>query len=691
MSKGFWLDLFWRDTDVPRAPLPRLVATRRQAWVVGSVCALIFTVLYGFTAAPSIGAGHDSAELTACCITQGVPHSPGYPLFAALGWLAAQLPIGTDPAYRVNLLSALELGGAMGFLGAALCLAVGFWPAWVSTLLAGTCTAIWRQGVVGEVFALHLFILCMLLWLAVLWECAEDARRREILLATSFLLGCALAHQHIIAVAAPSFLIFGLWRKGRGRPWGFSWLCLPIFLAAWLLPYALQMVLAQQKPDLNWENPSNYARMVGHFLRKSYGTGVLNEAALKFDSRAGEAQVTTYFISLLRTYYPFPVGVLLLFALDSVAQRPRQPRFWLFALLFGLYGPWFGLLGNQPTDEFHADLMERFYSSSMIGAAGLLAFGVDWLLRRPHWVNPAWVPALLLLPLYTGFVNWEKSSQRNQYHPIDLLTGLMAEAPPRSLFFINGDMPSGVASYLRLVHHKRSDVLWVLPGLAASDWFLETLPAGLAQATLKFAEHEEPTHENAMEHMVAYARGRGRPVYTNGPPKIKGTFLRVGLSYRHFLEGETIWPDERTAEELLKNFAHMEATPRRGDYRLSYRQPFWVRYCIEEWIGAYKAVARGVADFEPQVAKVALDRVVEMEMGPSFDVRFNRAGLLLGLKQPQQALEDYELCDRMRPNTPMVLKGISEACRQLGELQKADHFEQRYRELAPKTEEPPQS
>jgi hypothetical protein len=272
-----------------------------------------------------------------------------------------------------------------------------------------------------------------------------------------------------------------------------------------------------------------------------------------------------------------------------------------------------------------------------------------------------------------------------------LLTGLMAEAPPRSLFFINGDMPSGVASYLRLVHHQRSDVLWVLPGLAASDWFLETLPAGLAQATLKFAEHEEPTHENAMEHMVAYARGRGRPVYTNGPPKIKGTFLRVGLSYRHFLEGETIWPDERTAEELLKNFASMEATPRRGDYRLSYRQPFWVRYCIEEWIGAYKAVARGVADFDPKVAKVALDRVVEMEMGPSFDVRFNRAGLLLGLKQPQQALEDYELCDRMRPNTPMVLKGISEACRQLGEIRKADHFEQRYRELAPKTEEPPQS
>src|SRR5690606_33929215 len=99
----------------------------------------------------------------------------------------------------------------------------------VGALLYGWSTYVWRQAVGAEVFSLHLLFLCTLVFLALLWEEASNLRRRYILHLTSFILGCCLAHHHTIAFAAPPFLLFGFLRKGKGRPWGFSWLNVPLF------------------------------------------------------------------------------------------------------------------------------------------------------------------------------------------------------------------------------------------------------------------------------------------------------------------------------------------------------------------------------------------------------------------------------------------------------------------------------
>jgi len=46
----------------------------------------------------------DSGEFQIAAITLGIPHPPGYPLFTMIGWLFAQMPIGT-PFMRVSMLS----------------------------------------------------------------------------------------------------------------------------------------------------------------------------------------------------------------------------------------------------------------------------------------------------------------------------------------------------------------------------------------------------------------------------------------------------------------------------------------------------------------------------------------------------------------------------------------------------------
>lgn len=48
----------------------------------------------------------DSGEFQIAAITLGIPHPPGYPLFTMLGWLFAQLPIGS-PFARVSFLSVI--------------------------------------------------------------------------------------------------------------------------------------------------------------------------------------------------------------------------------------------------------------------------------------------------------------------------------------------------------------------------------------------------------------------------------------------------------------------------------------------------------------------------------------------------------------------------------------------------------
>ena len=67
--------------------------------------AIIAFALYLITLAPTItwaNFGTDGGDLITAAVTLGVPHPPGYPLYTTLGYVFAQLPIGTV-AFRLNL------------------------------------------------------------------------------------------------------------------------------------------------------------------------------------------------------------------------------------------------------------------------------------------------------------------------------------------------------------------------------------------------------------------------------------------------------------------------------------------------------------------------------------------------------------------------------------------------------------
>jgi hypothetical protein len=73
---------------VPESELPQADATEAHAWLAPLGAFVTLLALYLVTLAPTV-VGGDSGELTAAAVTGGVPHPPGYPVFALLARLFA--------------------------------------------------------------------------------------------------------------------------------------------------------------------------------------------------------------------------------------------------------------------------------------------------------------------------------------------------------------------------------------------------------------------------------------------------------------------------------------------------------------------------------------------------------------------------------------------------------------------------
>jgi tetratricopeptide (TPR) repeat protein len=84
-------------------------------WIAAGLTFLISLTAFVYFMSPSVTL-QDSGELVTGAYNFGVPHPPGYPLWAFLGWVWRHIvPIG-NPAYRIGLMSAFSGALLTGFL-----------------------------------------------------------------------------------------------------------------------------------------------------------------------------------------------------------------------------------------------------------------------------------------------------------------------------------------------------------------------------------------------------------------------------------------------------------------------------------------------------------------------------------------------------------------------------------------------
>src|SRR5207249_10845745 len=140
----------------------------------------------------------DTGIFQAAAPTLGLTHPTGFPTYLLLGWAFTNLvPIG-DPAYRMDLLSAVISALAVATLYLVIRW-IGATPAVaaIGALTFGLLQPFWRTAGRADPHTLHVLLALALILLALEWN--RRGRPHRWLLAMAFLFGLALGN-HLLMV-----------------------------------------------------------------------------------------------------------------------------------------------------------------------------------------------------------------------------------------------------------------------------------------------------------------------------------------------------------------------------------------------------------------------------------------------------------------------------------------------------------
>ncbi len=470
-----------------------------RPWLAPLVVFAGALALYVATLAPSVMGG-DSGELTAAALTGGVPHPPGYPLFAILARLFAALPFGPSPAWRVNLLSAVSTAGA----AALVCLLVERWTreaaaGLVAGALLATNAVVWRHAIAAEVFGLNAFFvaLAFLLWLSVERAAAERGVRRRVFVLLG-VCGLAMCNHHTFVFVGAPLALRSLWVARRQLGPGGVAGALGIGLLG-LTPYAYLWFAGRSAAAVSWGDQSTLAGFIAHILRRDYGTFSMGQAS------KGSAFVEggVFFATLWRMLgHAFPRFVFigpLLAALGIYggvrAARERGLTYVLLLVLGGYVLAFSGLSNLSTARELYIHVLSRFCIQSdllLAIAAGLGCAGLlGWAKRRFAWAaaRARFAPGLAVLVAGAGIAaHAAPSSQRNNRVFADFVTTAFASLPENAIVITMGDHLTGSVFYFREVEKLRPDVIHLDRELLGFTWYGERkrrlhpdlyLPAGV--------------------------------------------------------------------------------------------------------------------------------------------------------------------------------------------------------------------
>jgi len=190
-----------------------------RAWWPAAVAAGFAFFLAWRTLLPGLDLW-DTGELQTVGPLLGTGHPSGFPAWVILGWFASVVlqPFG-DPAYRMNLLSAILGGLAAGATVALVtrltdrrCVGLG------AGLLLATTPIAWQIATTADVHALHLALVAILLALLVDWERRRAATGRDgldhradrSLVVAAVVFGIALANHSLTLLYGPGIALYVL-------------------------------------------------------------------------------------------------------------------------------------------------------------------------------------------------------------------------------------------------------------------------------------------------------------------------------------------------------------------------------------------------------------------------------------------------------------------------------------------------
>lgn len=375
----------------------------------------VFLAAFGFylSGASASIAARDCADMSSAALTLGVAHSPGYPLYSALGHLWLTLfPLG-DPAYRLAVMSCLAAAGAAALLFSAVRRRAGLASSLTAAFLFVCCFPLWKFALIQEKYALHALFAAGLFHLAD-GEAASFWRRARL---SGLIAGLGLVnHQSLLLVLPGLYLAWGSDRRRFARaaaPWLFAGLSLYAFL--WIRLGSLPEALAVA-------------------LRAQYGAGTLSAGLARPFSPERAWALFTWSLEAAAA----AVGLVAVFlaVAGAFAAKDRSRTGGLLLSAFGA-GPLFIMLSRFDTSSWVArSVLEPAFLIPALALTALAGEGLALVERR----RPALAACVgLLFAAGTATTLSPLPVRRDDFLAHDYVRNLRRAVPPGASLLVSGD------------------------------------------------------------------------------------------------------------------------------------------------------------------------------------------------------------------------------------------------------------
>jgi hypothetical protein len=431
---------------------------------------LLFT-LYSITLAPTITWGHegaDSGELAAAVMTLGVAHPPGYPAYMVIGWLWLRLPLEGDPAYRLNLLSAVSaviaVGGGMATIAliapplSTIARQVGVL---FGGMLLGTLPLLWSQATITEVYTPGLAIIAWVSYAVCRWYLSGESGWW---IGAWWGVGFGTGVLPQTALLLPGMVLLYLMRP---QTRAVQWTLLRkggIALAIGLLIFIYLPLRAATAPFINWGNPDTVDRGWAHLTARQYHHLGFQQEKDIVGRRATDALVTgSREVGWMSGLFVLP-GIICLW-------RVRRMVLGYFGLMGGIA---LCLYAVYAVDRSSPYLLPAFYSASIVIGVGI-ATGCTMLMNRWGRVGVGiTVVALTAGVAMRLWVNFPQMNVRHDDRAITYARTLLTALPPFAILVSNHDECTFPLWYQQALG-ERPDIMVVDSRLLFYPWYQHQL------------------------------------------------------------------------------------------------------------------------------------------------------------------------------------------------------------------------
>ncbi len=196
--------------------------------VIAGILFVITFIIYFDTMAPTVSFW-DCGEFIATAFSLGVPHPPGSPLYLIFGRIFSLIPISSDIAFRVNIISPIVSAAAVLFLYLIIVKIIAHWRgsiknrtdvivAFGAAIIGAVTFAFtdshWFNAVEAEVYSISTLFTAMVVWIILHWsERADQPGNERYILVIAYLIGLATGIHLLNLLALPFIALIIYFRK----------------------------------------------------------------------------------------------------------------------------------------------------------------------------------------------------------------------------------------------------------------------------------------------------------------------------------------------------------------------------------------------------------------------------------------------------------------------------------------------